>query len=366
MSEQDLPTVITAISDSQSEGFVAATLFAQGWSVLFRAIDFESLEKYVKNNPELCKSALLIYGSDLPGITQPQVNQIELKMKQVIGFVTSTIPNIEFIKLQNLPTDVADLVSLVRGLIRAPMLRTLDNGLKITRRAKVIAFGSAGSYAGCSTISINVAMELSNLNKSVLLIEANFHSPSISALLAMRNVEQSQTWRSIAPNLSLAEICQEQSGDIGKFMEKASAEFDFVIVDVGSIAGLSNRLTDRRWTSTMTTWCCDQGDELIIVSRADYLGTHRLHQVIQLLQQTSVRSGLGFILNMRSPGKRGDAEQARFDSLVQQVKAVRVCTISKDSRAIASAEDERATLIETNDRSTVRRSIAELASQIQS
>ena len=82
------------------------------------------------------------------------------------------------------------------------------------------------------------------------------------------------------------------------------------IVDLGSISGLSNRLTDRRWTSTMTTWCCDQGDELMIVSRADQLGAHRLAQVVELLQNTSVRAGLSFVMNMKAPGKRGESEQA--------------------------------------------------------
>lgn len=361
-----MPTVITAISNSHSEGFVAGTLFAQGWSVVFRAIDFESLERFTKDNPEISRGALLIFGSDLPGITKLSIDAIESRMRQVIGFVTSPVASDEFIHLQKIPSDVADLVSLVRGLIRSPMLRVHKSAVKLSRRAKVVAIGSAGSHTGCSTISINLAMELSNLNKSVLLIEANFRSPSISALLAMRNVGQSHTWRSIATNFSLAEITQEQSGEISEFMERAAAEFDFVIVDIGSISGLSNRLTDRRWTSTMTTWCCDQGDELIVVSRADHLGSHRLHQVIQLLQQTSIRSGLSFVLNMKSTGKRGDTEQSRFDSLVHQVKAVRTFAISKDSRAVTSAEDERATLVETNERSAVRRSIAELASQIQS
>lgn len=361
-----MPTVITAISNSQSEGFVAGTLFAQGWNVVFRAIDFESLERYVKSNPEICKSALLIYGSDLPGITKLQADMVELNMRQVIGFATSIVTPDEFKNLHPIPTNTADLVSLVRGFIRTPMLRTSNSGQKIKRRAKVIALGSAGSYTGCSTISINLAMELSTLDKSVLLIEANFRSPSISALLSMRNGDYSQSWRSIATNLSLAEITKEQSGDISNFMEKAAAEFDFVIIDIGSISGLSNRLTDRRWTSTMTTWCCDQGDELIVVARGDYLGMHRLHQVIELLRQTSVRSGLSFILNMKSPGKRGDVEQAHFDTLVGQIKTIRISAISKDPRAVAKAEDERATLVETNDRSSVRRSISKLASQIQS
>ena len=43
MSELEMPTVITAIANPEAEGFVAGTLYAQGWNVVFRAIDWSSL-----------------------------------------------------------------------------------------------------------------------------------------------------------------------------------------------------------------------------------------------------------------------------------------------------------------------------------
>ena len=69
MSNQELPVVITAISDAQFEGFVSGTLFAQGWSVVFRAIDTEAIERYCSNNVEQAANSLLIYSPDLTGIT---------------------------------------------------------------------------------------------------------------------------------------------------------------------------------------------------------------------------------------------------------------------------------------------------------
>ena len=38
MSELEMPTVITAIANPEAEGFVAGTLYAQGWNVVFRAV----------------------------------------------------------------------------------------------------------------------------------------------------------------------------------------------------------------------------------------------------------------------------------------------------------------------------------------
>ena len=366
MSELEMPTVITAISASETEGFIAGTLFAQGWSVVFRAIDWASLEGFISNNQEIAHGALLLFASDLPGISQANLNSITSKVRQSIGFSTEQQRDGAFKDLYEVPKSVTDLVALVRGFVRAPMMRGLNTPQRVVRKARVIAVGSAGSYTGCTTLAINLAMELSILEKSTLLIEGNYRAPSIAAYLAMRNINSESQWKTIAPHLSLTEINQEQAGRIDELMERAASEFDFIIIDLGSISGLSNRLTDRRWTSTMTTWCCDQADELMIVSRADQMGSHRLTQVIEILRNTSVRAGLSFVLNMKSPGKRGEKEEAQFLSRATALKPIRIRSIIRDSRAIMAAEDEHATLVETNERSNVRKSIAELARELKS
>ena len=366
MSELEMPTVITAIASSETEGFIAGTLFAQGWSVVFRAIDWESLERYINANQEAAHGALLLLASDLPGVSKAKVDSISAKIRQIIGFSIGQNQNGDLIELYEVPKSATDLVSLVRGFVRAPMVRGLNTPQRAARKASVIAVGSAGSYTGCTTFAINLAMELSILEKSTLLIEGNYRAPSIAAYLAMRNINSDAPWKTIAPGLSLAEIDQEHAGSIDEFMDRAAAEFEFIIIDLGSISGLSNRLTDRRWTSTMTTWCCDHADELMIVSRADQLGAHRLAQVIELLQNTSVRAKLSFFMNMKSPGKRGESEEAKFLNSTTALKPIRIRSIAKDPRAVMAAEDEHATLVEINERSNLRKSIADLARELKS
>jgi len=366
MSELEMPTVITAIASSETEGFIAGTLFAQGWSVVFRAIDWESLERFIHANQEAAHGALLLFASDLPGISKAKIDSIGAKIRQTIGFSIGQQQSSDFMELHEVPKSATDLVSLVRGFVRAPMVRGVNTPQRAARKACVIALGSAGSYTGCTTLAINLAMELSLLEKSTLLIEGNYRAPSIAAYLAMRNINSDAPWKTIAPQLSLTEINQEHAGTIDEFMDRAAAEFEYIIIDLGSISGLSNRLTDRRWTSTMTTWCCDQADELMIISRADRLGAHRLAQVIELLQSTSVRAKLSFVMNMKSPGKRGESEDAKFLSITTALKPIRIRSIAKDSRATVAAEDEHATLVEINERSNLRKSIAELARELKS
>jgi MinD-like ATPase involved in chromosome partitioning or flagellar assembly len=366
MSELEMPTVITAIANPEAEGFVAGTLYAQGWNVVFRAIDWASLQSYIQSNAELSQNALLIFATDLPGTDKKLMDSLIGDVRQVIGFSLPNVSHGDFGVLNPLPSLGTDLISLVRGFVRAPMVRTHAVTQRKARSSTVIAIGSAGSYTGCTFIALNLAMELSLLEKSTLLVEANFRAPSLSPLLSMRKISEDSQWKKIAPKLSISEITQSTSEDLDVFMTKATDEFDCIILDIGSISGLSNRLTDRRWTSTVTTWCCDQADELMITSRADFLGHYRLVQVIDLLQQTSIRAQLSFTQNMKSSGKRGDAEMARFLSATTALKPIRVRSMKQESRSVQAAEDEHATLVETNERSQLRKAIAELAREITS
>jgi MinD-like ATPase involved in chromosome partitioning or flagellar assembly len=147
-------------------------------------------------------------------------------------------------------------------------------------------------------------------------------------------------------------------------MESATQSFDNIVIDLGSISGLSNRLTDRRWTSTMTTWSCDQGDELMVIARPDLLGIHRLEQVCSLLEKTSIRAALSFTLNMRSQGKKGADEEAQFLAITTRLRPLCVRVIGRDLRAASKALEEKATLIEVNMRSALRKSIATMASEL--
>ncbi|MDA2962718.1 MAG: hypothetical protein O3A27_03055 [Actinomycetota bacterium] len=365
MSDLELPTVITAIANAAIEGFVAGTLFAQGWSVIFRAIDSDSLESYLKTNPENARSAILIFAPDLCGITRERLDAMAPKVKQLVGFSDEPLKDGALGQLHSLPTTATDLISLVRAYVRAPMLRQNTQPARLGRRAHVLAIGSAGSNTGCTTLAINIAMELSVIEKTTLLIDANFRAPSVAALLAIRNVNGESGWRTIAPSLSITEIAQDQATSIDAFMEQATASFDHIIIDLGSISGLSNRLTDRRWTSTMTTWSCDQGDELMVVARPDVLGMHRLEQVSSLIEKTSIRSALSFTLNMRAQGRKGQEEEAKFLAVTTALRPLNLRVIARDTRTTTAAEAQKSTLIEVNERSGLRKSIAKIASEIE-
>ncbi len=60
------------------------------------------------------------------------------------------------------------------------------------------------------------------------------------------------------------------------------------------------------------------------------------------------------------------AEMARFLSATTGLKPIRVRTLKLETRSVQAAEEEFATMVETNERSHLRKSIAELAREMSS
>ena len=111
MSELEMPIVITAIANPEAEGFVAGTLYAQGWNVVFRAIDWASLQSYIQSNAELSQNALLIFATDLRGTDKKLMDSLNGCVRQVIGFSLPNVSNGDFGDMNPLPKVGTDLIS---------------------------------------------------------------------------------------------------------------------------------------------------------------------------------------------------------------------------------------------------------------
>ncbi len=58
---------VTGVRDAEFEGFVASALYEQGWNVLFRALDFQSLTSYLES--ESADKPLIILSTDCEGLS---------------------------------------------------------------------------------------------------------------------------------------------------------------------------------------------------------------------------------------------------------------------------------------------------------
>lgn len=364
MAEIALPIVVTAIANSDVEGFVAGTLFSQGWNVVFRALDFDSLSRFIESDLTANRNIVIVFSPDLPGISANAVASFQAQVRQVVGFVSGNIDDQEYAGLFAVPREASELLNLVRGFVRAPLIRSASIERTVKRRAHVIAIGSPSGGSGCTSLAMNVAMELSVLGKEALLLDADIRHPSIAPLLSLHKLDAEQYSRTIAPHLNVSEFTRERVLCLGDYLDEIVSKSDFVIIDLGSIEGVSDSLTDRRWTSTMIHWSCEQADELWLVSKADVLAIHRLETLVRDFTQITIHARVSLALNMNARGKKGKYREEQFLAAAAPLNPKGVFTLPRDVGALTRAEEERATLIETDERSSIRKCIAKIAVEL--
>jgi Flp pilus assembly CpaE family ATPase len=364
MAEIALPVIITAISNSDQESFVAGTLFTQGWSVIHRAVDFESLVEFAASNPEQVSSALLLYSPDLNDFDVAVFERVSLSFRQTIGFHSSnTEVNIED-GLHVVPETAAQLATFIRGYVRSPLIRKLTPLVQSNKRARVVAISSAGSCTGATTVALNLSYELTLNEKRVLLIDANLGEPNIAIYLDQRNVTDEEHWRLASPNMYLKELTRERIAEFDSIIEKAHLEFDFIIIDVGTVHDLSTQLSDRRADSVVITWATDNADDFWIIARPDRIGLMRFKKIASILNRTSVLAAITFVFNLRSTGRKGQEEEKSFLSTATSYKASHLYVLPVDLRNTTDAALSRTTLAEVNERGVLRKALASIASEM--
>lgn len=364
MAEIALPVIVTAISNSEQESFVSGTLFTQGWSVIHRAVDFDSLRDFVTSKPDLASSAILLYSPDLNDFDLAAFEALTLNFRQIIGFASANSIRISDDGLHEIPAGAAQLATFIRGFVRSPLIRKLTPLIQSNKRARVIAIASAGSCTGASTISINLAYELSLKEKKVLLIDANFGDPNIAVYLDQRNLFDEERWRLSSPLMYIKELTRERIAEFDSVMEQSQSEFDYIIIDTGRINDLSSQLSDRRADSLVITWAGDHADELWIIARPDRIGQVRFKKITSILNRTSIISTVTFVLNMRSNGRQGQEEEKLFLSTATDHKAAHLFVLPADKRNTSDSSDLRSTLAEVNERGALRKALAEIASEM--
>lgn len=361
MAEISPPSVVTAIANPELEGFIAGTLYSQGWNVVFRALDLASLTSFIEADAKRSANVLLLYSPDLPGLSPQAVSSFQGQVRQLVGFAKEGHLGSDYPGVLGVPEEPFELLNIVRGFVRTPLVRNVVGDTPATRRANVVAVGSIAGASGCTTLAINLAMELSALGRETVLVDADVHHPSIAPLLSLHKLDSDTSTRVIAPHLSVSEFTREHVPRLGKYLDEIFEACDFAVIDLGSISGVSDSMTDRRWTSSLVHWSCERADELWVVGKADTIGIHRLEKLVRDFSQITMRAKISVVLNMSTRGRKGKLREDQYFAAAAPLRPLKQIRMPRDTRATTKAEEERATLLEIDDRSSLRKSIAMLA-----
>ncbi|MEY2815043.1 MAG: hypothetical protein RIS05_791 [Actinomycetota bacterium] len=351
--------VVTAISEPEFEGFVAGTLYAQGWNVLFRALDKTSLLAYLRQESD--SKPLLLYSSDLPGFDSSFLESVTPYIERAIGFSSST-ENLGDRALHPKTELASELLSVIRAPNRVPLIRKsrLERG---SRRSSIIAMAGANHGDGVTMAAINVAIELTLLGKRVLLVDANIRQPGVAINLGERNINQDLP-RNINSNLDLYEITRANAETIDHLISDYSITTDYIIFDLGRLEDSQQEISEKRWEGIFTNWLLENMDELWIFTSPTKVSSASLARISQNLAAQSRNSRAIFILNHRKKGRRGDSDEERFLSIVTPCKPRALRVLSSDVRAAELAQSDRSILMERNPRSSLRREIMAIAKEI--
>jgi len=351
------PSVITAIADADFEGLVSSALFSQGWNVVARALDMTALE--IEFSKIEINEVILIYSSDLPGLALDRLQKISRVSKAQFGFADGVGSAQGLPDVSPRPNSSSELLSFIRANIRSPRLRTPLIQSHPNFAARIFGIGSAGHATGNTVLALNLAQESALLGKKTLLIDANFQAPAIATLLDLRKVSDEAKWRDVSENLSVSEMTQEKVHTFNSWIGEAASYFEAIYFDLGSLANYASDLTDRRWASQIKIWVSNLAQELVITSTLDLLQRKRLNDLMQDISKISIAPRISLAVLAGADFKRNES----LDSSIT-LKMAHTWQIPYDVRACSISIRERTTLACVCPKSSLRKAILAVASQI--
>lgn len=361
MAEVQPNIALTAIRSPEAEGFIASTLFSQGWNINFRALDSQSLLAFIQE--EDSSQSVLLISTDCEGLTQEILSQLRKLIAKVILFQASAHDRLIYPDALAIPATSLELIALMRGTLRSPLMRTPPSSIS-SRRAKVLAIASPSGGLGCTTFALNLATEIGAREIKCLLIDAHAYSPSVAALLGQRGLHQSGDPRQISQNVFAYEITQSDISEKIQALDNFVENFDFLIFDLGTIQDFASNLSGRRWSSEALIWVSNHGDEIIFLSAADFVGIERLKCLTQDLAINTIKPETSFLQVQRPLDKRNHANSESFLKLVTPLKPRRILHYPYDARSAYAAQIEQTTLLESNEKSPLRKAIARIAGEV--
>lgn len=359
MGENENNYVATAIRGAEFEGFVAGTLFSQGWSVTYRALDIQSLLTHLDGMTHAI--SLLLISTDVDGLTPESLKEIRSRGIKFFLFSATASATELYPESVQQPTTSLELLGLIRGSLRSPMIR----GARTEKiRARTIAIASPSHSSGCTTLTINLGAELAQLGNKVLIVDAHAHFPAFAIRLGERGLNASTELRNISTQLWALEVTQSESNNAISALERARFDFDFILIDQGAIIDFPAILTGRRWCSESFIWVSTFADDLWIMSKSDVVAMERLKHLTAELARNSIKPELTFIHTCSGVNKRNKLDMDSFLQIVTPLRPARVLQYPWDPRSVLAAEDDRSSLFESNERGILRKSIAHIAGEL--
>jgi hypothetical protein len=259
--------LITAISNSEKEDNIAELLFSQGCNIIYRALNLESLEKFLeKNQPE----SNVIFSKDF------------LKGKDLLYF-SNKFKVHRFIETSTLIDDRLNLLTELSQVSKPPLIH------KLSRRGNLTTvIGSPGS-PGISTITNYLAVRIDA--KVIAGIHHNIRPKSSCVVI----------------NIAAPDLIE----NINKISEKN------LLIDGGSAISLTSTLSDRRLNARWLYESINSSCNLIYIINANENGIFYLSRFVEDFVNLINQPKIIYVLNHVKFDRYGRIIQKKFLELVK-------------------------------------------------
>jgi hypothetical protein len=328
---------ITAIGDSNCEGFISGSLHRQGREVIYRALSPTHLLQFLQEGTaeELAKITIVM-SSDFFHLWQ--------------GINAGFHLDIEIVMLQSRPTTDFEVMQL---LLPAPTVE-IKRSPSLGDRTQAIGIGSIGSRVGTSTFALNFGQELALTGISTLVVDANPRSHFLTEHFGIFGLNRGV--HRFSNNLSLLEV--GSSHEIESWISEFT-HFDFVIVDLGEIHDFQDTLLGRRKGDGVLRWIAHHGKEIIVISDEEIIQRSEAIEKWRRLLSTAMNPRTSLMIN--NIGSAGRAERARRNLDMEKLLSSKIDYFPRDNRSIAAMKSQRSTLAISAPKSRLRHEIMEYA-----
>jgi len=321
---------ITAISDAQDEGFIAASLERQGWQVLYRALTVSQLTNFL-DTIDAEQATIFTTPDFAPGAP---------------SYLRNLKPSINEIRLSTIPTNDHDFSEIIRGSTKE-LTRTWSTLPPIP----IVTFSSFGRTVGTSTIALNVASELAMQGSRVLLIDAHVRSSFLSPYLQIFGVN-----REVIRSPFGFSIFEAHSAETFATLEEEIAQYEILLVDIGEVWQPARAIAGNRSEDYPFTWAAHFSTEMITVSSAEGRTISEVRNSLIGLEELAIKPKISHLIN--NAQNYSSKERTTQQKIVEGELHCRSTFLPRDDRATFKAKAASSTLAQSTPKSALRAEIA--------
>jgi hypothetical protein len=325
---------ITAISDAQDEGFIAASLERQGWQVLYRALSANQLTHFLDTLD--AEQATIFTSTDFASSSSNYSRNLKTSISEI--------------RLTEIPTNDHDFSEMIRGSTKDVTLNW-----SALPSIPIISFTSFGRTVGTSTIALNVASELAAQGSRVLLIDAHIRSSFLSPHLQIFGVN-----REVMRTQFGFSIFEAHSAGAFTKLEEEIAQFEILLIDIGEVWQPTRAISGNRSEDYPFAWAAHFSTEMITVSSAASRALSEVRNSLRGLEELAIKPKISHLINNSQAysAKERMTQQERVSGELHCHSTF----LLRDDRAVLRAKAASSTLTQSAPKSALRAEIARYCS----